>query len=141
MTKSKGFTLIEVMIVVAIVGILAAIAYPGYQEYIMKSRRGTAQACLLEMAQYMERTYTTNLRYNSANAATTQTTLRSMGCASANGLNNFYTFNLPEASFAANAFIIEAVPQGIQATRDTGCGTHRINQLGGKSNTGSDTCW
>src|SRR5690606_38472416 len=68
--SSAGFTLIEVMIVVAIIGILAAIAYPSYQDHVRKSRRADAQTALLELAQFMERHYTTNGRYlTSANAA------------------------------------------------------------------------
>ena len=51
----RGFTLIELMIVVAIVAILAAIAYPSYREHVVKSRRATAQSCLLEMAQFEAR--------------------------------------------------------------------------------------
>ena len=60
----QGFTLIEVMIVVAVIGILAAIAYPSYQESVTKTRRSAAQGCLVEMAQFMERFYTTNMRYD-----------------------------------------------------------------------------
>ncbi|MFN3882278.1 MAG: type IV pilin protein [Nitrincola lacisaponensis] len=141
MAKNTGFTLIELMIVVAIIGILAAIAYPSYQDSIMKNRRAMAQGCLMEMAQHMERIYTTNLTYAADTAANTQTTLRSLGCTTEGGLNNFYTFNLPAASLTASAYVIEAVPQGIQAARDTGCATHRINQQGVKTTTGPDTCW
>jgi type IV pilus assembly protein PilE len=53
-------TLIELMIVVAIVGILAAIAYPSYQEQVRTSRRADAQAALMQLAQFMERYYTEN---------------------------------------------------------------------------------
>ena len=63
-TRHTGFTLIEVMIVVAVIGILAAIAYPSYQESVTKTRRSAAQGCLVEMAQFMERFYTTNMRYD-----------------------------------------------------------------------------
>jgi type IV pilus assembly protein PilE len=59
-----GFTLIELMIVVAIVAILAAIAYPSYQSQIRKTRRGDAQAVLMQAAQYMERLYTENGCYD-----------------------------------------------------------------------------
>ena len=67
MAKYKGFTLIEVMMVVAIIGIIAAVAYPSYQESIAKSRRADAQASLLELAQFMERHYTSNGRYTVGN--------------------------------------------------------------------------
>ncbi len=65
--QSTGFTLIELMIVIAIVGILAAVAYPAYQDHIRKSNRAAAQACMMDVAQrqqnYMmnNRSYATSL--------------------------------------------------------------------------------
>ncbi|MDV7393712.1 type IV pilin protein, partial [Arthrospira platensis SPKY1] len=62
-TMSVGFTLIEVMIVVAIIAILAAIAYPSYQEQVRKSRRADAKVSLLDAVQRQERFFTVNNQY------------------------------------------------------------------------------
>ena len=61
--KTKGFTLIELMIVVVVIAILAAIAYPSYREQVRKTRRSEAQAKLMEILQNQERFYTTNNTY------------------------------------------------------------------------------
>jgi type IV pilus assembly protein PilE len=61
---NAGFTLIELMIVVAIVGILAAIAYPSYSQYIIRSHRNVAKGDLMELQQWMERNYTLTNRYD-----------------------------------------------------------------------------
>jgi type IV pilus assembly protein PilE len=67
----RGFTLIELMITVAIVGILAALAYPSYLEYIAKGRRSQATADMVAAQQWMERFYAENNRYDQNSAGTT----------------------------------------------------------------------
>lgn len=71
MLKAKGFTLIELMIVVAIVGILAAVAYPSYTRHVEATRRTDAQASLMAFAQAMERLYSEDGTYAGADGDST----------------------------------------------------------------------
>lgn len=137
--KARGFTLIELMIVVAIVAILAGIAYASYDYAMIKSRRNAAAGCVLEKAQFMERFYTTNLRYNE-DIAGNDVVLPAGECD--NELQGHYGFALDNVS--ATAYTITATPEGHQLAEDTECGALSIIQTGQKSVTGTDSvedCW
>jgi len=130
--RSRGFTLIELMIVVAIIAILAAIAYPTYVNYITKTRRAAATACLSEYANYMERFYTTNLRYDQdVSTGTALTTPPVLDCAATSQTGQYYKYTFAAAPpLSSTAYRIIATPLNIQSTRDTTCGVLGIDQAG-----------
>jgi len=102
-----GFTLIELLTVVGIVSILAAIAYPSYQSQVRKTRRGDAQAVLMQAAQYMERLYTENGCYNKKPCVTTGTdTVLPFTKSPIDGAEAYYTISL--TTIKANEFKITA---------------------------------
>ena len=133
MGRGAGFTLIELMIVVAIIAILAAIALPAYTSYITKTKRVAAEGCLSGHANYMERYYTTNLSYKGA-------ALPGLDCASPQRTGADYSYDLPSSSLSTSKYSITATPINAQLTRDTKCGTLSLNQAGarGPSTAG---CW
>ncbi len=114
---TQGFTLIEIMIVVAIIAIIAAIALPNYQNQIRASRRGAAASCMLEMAQQMERRFTTSLNYNAT------TTLPAVACTAA--INDYYTFQFSGSEPTTSTYVIRADPIGSQ---NDDCGILLLDQ-------------
>lgn len=140
MRCTAGFTLVELMIVVAIVAILAAIAYPSYTQHVIKARRTAGKACLSEYANYMERYYTTNLRYDKSAATPAEVnTLPVLDCASTAQTGNYYGWNLDVVG--ASIYTVSATPQGAQLA-DTQCGKLTLNQAGTRTPVGnSPPCW
>lgn len=135
-----GFSLIELMIAVAVVGILAAIAYPSYQDYVRKSRRSAAQSVLLEVAQKEQQIFLDIRGYAAAadNAAIQASPLR---VALPSDIGNFYDFSVTVStpSGAPPEFLAGANPKSGQAADK--CGKMSITHLGVKSAAVSSGCW
>lgn len=130
--SNAGFTLVELMIAVAIIAIIAAIALPLYQNQVEQTRRTTAQADLLELAQWMERRYSNGFDYRDGgnNPVLPFTQSPQTGTA-------FYNI-----SFSVNAtrdtYTLQAVPTGAQANDD--CGTLTLNDEGARG-AAQAGCW
>ena len=131
--RVRGFTLIELMIVVAIVAILVTIAYPSYEEQMIKTRRAEGRAAMLEVATRLERCFTRFNAYNNAVCA---------GAASMRSENGYY--QVSAGAVTATSFSLQAQPQLAQV-KDTKCGTLTLTSVGVRGQTGTPPsgykCW
>lgn len=133
----RGFTLIELMIVVAIIGVLAAVAFPNYQNYTREARRTDAQNTLLTLSNNLEKHFSDNNTYT--------VDLNAMGYdeISANKIESpegHYEVVVAGANDITVSYIATATAVGIQAA-DTGCATITYESTGLKGSTGGDDCW
>ncbi len=124
--NSRGFTLIELMVVIAIVAIITAVAVPSYNRYVEKSRRADGQSALMNAAQAMERCFTRSNSY--------------LGCTiPAQSQDGFYTLGFNART--ATTYTLTATPAGAQTTDP--CGTYTLDHLGvrGHGGAAADRCW
>jgi type IV pilus assembly protein PilE len=135
---AQGFTLIELMIVIVIIGVLASIGVPQYQDYVQKSRRSEATRTLMQIAALQEqhfldnRSYTndfTDLNFPVAGTVTTE--------------NGYYAITIGNFDPALPyTYKLTATPQGVQSADSTRCTTLTLDNQGVKGHTGSAaSCW
>lgn len=138
--KQTGFTLIELMIVVAIVGILAAIAYPSYMEHIRKGNRADAEASLMQLSQFMERYYTGTGRYSKTAGGTDMPD----NPAPPFPTGTPYTFSITVNS-AGTSYTATATPNSPGVMANDKCGNLTLTNTGLKGQTGQNVttadCW
>lgn len=132
-SRASGFSLIELMVVVAIIGVLASIALPAYNDHMRKVRRAAGTSCLLAAAQRMERFYTTSLAYDAAGTPT---------IADLTAICEPETLTFYDVSFAAptgaKTYSLQAGPTGKQS--GDSCGNLGIDQAGVKT-PATAGCW
>lgn len=133
----RGMSLIELMIAVAIVGILAAIAYPSYRQQVQRSARADAKVELMQAAQSLEKCFTMFGAYNSANCVAVP--VLNQGQLSDGG-----RYQVSLVAVQASTYRLQAVPQGVQA-QDVRCGTLTLDSTGLRGRSGNaptvEECW
>ncbi|PTU80049.1 pilus assembly protein [Pseudomonas indoloxydans] len=123
MRASKGFTLIELMVTVAIIGILAAIAYPSYTQYVVRANRAEAQSYLMDLAQRQQQVLMDSRAYLS--------TVSALGVQEPASVTKNYTVSISGVGTAPPAFTITAAPKA--GTVQAGDGDLVIDQSGAKT--------
>ncbi len=138
MGKQSGLTLIELMVVVAILAILSAVAYPIYTEQVRKSRRTDARTALEVIAQAEERYFSVNGAYTADLGLLDVDSVVGSDCSgsSCDTVKGYYTVSV--ASTGAARFTVTATPKGGQASDS--CTSLTLNQLGVQGGSGSG-CW
>lgn len=135
MLKTKfGFSLMELIIVLAIISILAGLAYPHYNQHLITARRAYATVALTDLAARLEQYYTHKNSYAGA-------TLAELGVSDAN-YKNYYQLKIDQTT--NDQYTISAIPQNKQAQDDSDCGTLSLDQAGNKNITGrgkTEECW
>ena len=143
--RDDGFTLIEVLVAVAIVGLLAAIAYPSYVDQVIESRRNVGKSALLQIADRQEQYFMDNKRYAAdltrLGYSADPVTVDKQGAeVPADDAERVYQISL--AAVAQTSYSLSAAPQLWQAQKDTDCGTLTLSDEGQRTQSGAATdCW
>jgi type IV pilus assembly protein PilE len=141
----RGFTLLELMIVVAIVAIISAFAFPSYMEYVVNTKRTAATSALLQIADRQQQFFMDNKTYTAdltdLGLAANPLFLSDDGSSVAAG-DDDVVYLLTLANVTATTYTAIAAPMAGQLKRDAECGTMTLNQAGTKDALGGgDDCW
>jgi type IV pilus assembly protein PilE len=144
-SKQKGVTLLELMVVVVIIGIIASIAYPSYTQFIVKSKRTAGSAVLLQVADRQQQFFMDNKQYatkfSSLGYGSDEIMINDDGTIVSAG-DSHRTYKIALSGATATSYTVEAIPQLVQASKDTDCGTMTLTSAGAKGQSGSgDNCW
>lgn len=146
--RQSGFTLVELMIVMVIVAILAAIALPIYRSQIQQSQRTDAKDALLNLASREERYYTLNNQYTATltNLGYTAGLLTAQGLPLGSGsIPDYYMTATASSSNGVWSFTLTAAPNSASTQATDSCGTYTLDNFGNQGNTGNTTasssCW
>lgn len=143
--RELGFSLVELMIVVAIVAIIASLAYPSYTQYVVNTKRTTAASALLRVANRQQQFFMDNKSYAAnltnlgfaANPLVMSDTGNSVAAGDADAV-----YSIALSNISATTYTATAAPLHGQLARDTECGSLVLNQAGTKSSSaGGDDCW
>ena len=139
MKKKRGFSLIELMVAIVIMGVLITIALPSYQTYIRDAKRTKAASCLMEYAQYMTQIRAAHMRFDQKVDGST-VAIPALACSLDDDISGLYSFSFAENQPTGSTFVVIAEP----TDSDDSCGTLSLDHRGTRGVTGTgtvDDCW
>jgi type IV pilus assembly protein PilE len=143
--KQRGITLLELMIVVGIIAVVSAFAYPSYTQYIVNTKRAVATSVLLQVADRQQQFFIDNKQFTNdmtdLGFAADPLILKDDGT-DTNAADGDAVYSIALSNVVAVGYTVTAAPLYGQATRDTDCASLTLDQAGVRGNSaGGDKCW
>ena len=145
LTKQRGVTLIELMIVIVILAVIASVAYPSYMNYVVDTKRTAATSILLQVADRQQQFFMDNKRFandlTNLGFANNPLVIADDGRTMANAADSGSTYSVALSNVTATTYTVTAAPLNGQAARDNECGSLTLNQTLTKGSDGGSDCW